>query len=138
MKSWSSTQSTVATSSGEADYNALVRRAAEAWGLKAVLDELGWEIPDIMIDSAAAKSIVFRLGLGKQRHIEVKLLWAQETLGTTTPPDIQAEVIRRHSGSAGWCRRLESGRSDQTPVLPEQLRAHVPGDPTQRVRREEV
>ena len=42
VRSWSSTEATVATSSGEAEYNALVRGAAEALGLKAVLDELGW------------------------------------------------------------------------------------------------
>ena len=58
MKSWSLTQATVATSSGEAEFNALVRGAAEALGVKAGLDELGWEMPiDIMTDSAAAKSM---------------------------------------------------------------------------------
>ena len=72
VKSWSSTQATVATSSGEAEHDALVRGAAEALGSKAMLDELGWVMPiDIMIDSAAAKSMLCHLGLGKQRHIEV-------------------------------------------------------------------
>ena len=45
VKSCSSIQAIVAISSGEAEYNALVRGIAEAFGLKAVLDELGWEMP---------------------------------------------------------------------------------------------
>ena len=47
----------------------------------------------------------------------------------------KAEVYR-HSGSAGWCRRLDRlGRGDRTKVLrPEQLCAHVPGGQIQRVR----
>ena len=40
------------------EYNALVRRAAQALGLKAVVDALGQEMPiDIKIDLAAAKPI---------------------------------------------------------------------------------
>ena len=55
VKSWSSSQAIVATSSGDAEYIALVRGAAEPSGLKAVLDELGWDTPiHIMIDLAAA------------------------------------------------------------------------------------
>ena len=135
VKSWSSTQAT------EVEQKALVRGAAEALGLKAVLDELGWEMPiDIMIDSAAAKSMGCPLGLGKQR-----LLWVQEAvrrhrfsiikiLGTTKPRGYSDKAeANRHSGSAGWCRRLDrlaevTGRK----FCPEQLCAHVPGGPTQR------
>ena len=40
VMSWTSNQATVATSSGEAEHNALVRGAAEALGLKAVLDKM--------------------------------------------------------------------------------------------------
>ena len=66
MKSWSSTQAIVATWSGEVEHKALAWRAAEALGLKAVLDELGWEMPiEIMIDSAAAQSMGCPVGLGK-------------------------------------------------------------------------
>ena len=59
VKSWSSTQATVAASSGDAKFHALVRGATEALGLKAVLDKL-----DNKIDSAAAKSMGCWLGLG--------------------------------------------------------------------------
>ena len=56
VTSWHSTQANVSTSGGEVEYNALVRGAAEALVLKAVLEELSWELSmDIMIDSAAAK-----------------------------------------------------------------------------------
>ena len=60
----------MSTSSGENECNALVRGAAEALGLKAVLDELGWEMPiDIKIDSVAVISMGCPLGLGKQGHV---------------------------------------------------------------------
>ena len=42
VKSWSSTQASGATSSGEAECNGTVREAAEVLGLKAVIDDLGW------------------------------------------------------------------------------------------------
>ena len=83
----SSTQHAVATLSSETEYNA--RGAADALGLEAVLGELGWE--------PAAKLMGCRRELGRQRHIEVKLLWVQEAVrrrrfriikipGTTSPP----------------------------------------------------
>ena len=41
VKTWSSTQATVAQSSGEAEYYALVRAAAEGLGMKTIMKELG-------------------------------------------------------------------------------------------------
>ena len=61
MKSLSSTHAIVATSSGEAEYNALVRGAAEALGLKA------GRCPtiDIISDLAAATSTGVEAGTGE-------------------------------------------------------------------------
>ena len=81
MKSWSSTQSTVATSSGEAEYYALTRSAAEALGFQSVAEDLGWSFKiRVWVDSNAAKAIASRSGLGRVRHMEVKYLWVQEAL----------------------------------------------------------
>ena len=79
MKHWSSTQGSTALSSGEAEYYALVKGAAEGLGIQSLCRDLGYEFSLVMhVDSSAAKSICSRLGLGKVRHMEVKYLWAQE------------------------------------------------------------
>jgi hypothetical protein len=81
MKNWASTQKTVARSSGEAEYYALVKVLAEALGFQSVARDLGWEMPiRIWIDSSAAKGIASRAGLGKLRHLEVSFLWVQQAL----------------------------------------------------------
>ena len=79
MKHWSSTQGTIATSSGEAEYYALVKGAAEGLAIQALGKDLGIEMTlKLWVDSTAADSIVSRIGLGRVRHMEVKYLWAQE------------------------------------------------------------
>ncbi len=69
IKTWSSTQSTVSQSSGEAECYALVRVAMEALGVQSIMNDLGWS-PSIRLwfDSSAAKSISSRIGLGRVRH----------------------------------------------------------------------
>ena len=44
VKTWSSTQTTIAQSSGEAEYYALVRAAAEGLGMQSVMQDLGWKM----------------------------------------------------------------------------------------------
>ena len=81
VKSWSSTQATVATSSGEAEYYALTKAAAEGLGAQALMLDMGWVVGlQVWVDSTAAKAIASRVGLGKVRHMEVKYLWIQEGL----------------------------------------------------------
>jgi hypothetical protein len=81
VKTWSSTQATVAQSSGEAEYYAIVRAAMEAIGLKSIMEDLGWQASiRLWVDSSAAKSIASRVGLGRVRHLEVKFLWLQQTV----------------------------------------------------------
>ena len=93
VKTWASTQKTVARSSGEAEYYALVKAAAEALGFQAVARDLGWEMPiRIWVDSTAAKGMASRTGLGKARHLEVSYLWVQQALKA------QKFIIKRISG----------------------------------------
>jgi hypothetical protein len=66
-------------SSGEAEYYAMVKAAAEGLGIKALCKDLGYDVKLVIaVDSGAAKTIVSRLGLGKVRHMEVRYLWAKE------------------------------------------------------------
>jgi len=63
---WSSTQSTVALSSAEAELNALIKGASESLGLLNMLKAMGKDFQcQIFTDSSAAKGIIHRLGCGK-------------------------------------------------------------------------
>ena len=82
VKTWSSTQPTIATSSGEAELIAISDGAARGLGMKTVMTEMGLapelEVVQMFTDSSVAKSFVSTRGLGKMRHLDVKLLWLQE------------------------------------------------------------
>ena len=79
LKTWSTTQSVIALSSGEAEYYGLVKGASQGLGLKAMLQEAG-VVTKVVIktDASAAKGIALRRGMGKIRHIEVNQLWVQD------------------------------------------------------------
>ena len=79
IKSWSSTQSVIALSSGEAEYYGIVKGASVGMGLQAVLRDFEVETSiTIKSDATAAIAIASGRGLGKVRHIEVRQLWLQE------------------------------------------------------------
>ena len=81
LKSWSGTQATVAMSSAEAEYYALVEGAVRGLGLQSMMRELGINANVVLAtDSSAAKSFSSQRGLGRMRHIEVKNLWLQEAV----------------------------------------------------------
>ena len=119
LKSWSSTQKTVATSSGEAEFYALTKAAAEGLGVQSVAADLGYPLDlRIWVDSTAARAVASRTGLGKVRHLEVRYLWVQEALkggrfqirkiaGTENPADVatkglgEADATRLFSAVGG-------------------------------------
>jgi hypothetical protein len=81
LKAWSSTQATIATSSGEAELNALVKAAYEGLGLQSIARDVGISVQmHVFVDSSAAQSIASRSGLGRTKHVEVKYLWVQEAV----------------------------------------------------------
>ena len=81
LRSWSSTQSVIAMSSGEAEYYALIRGASAGSGMQAMLDDVGLFVPMCLYtDSSAAKGITMRRGLGKTKHVAVAYLWLQHKL----------------------------------------------------------
>ena len=79
LKTWATTQSVVALSSGEAEYYAMLKGACLGLGIGSLLEDLGIKVSvRLETDSAAAKGIAGRRGVGKVRHIEICYLWLQE------------------------------------------------------------
>ena len=79
IKTWSSTQSSLALSCAEAEYYAAVKAAAEGLGIQSLAQDLGVTMKvQLGLDSSAAKSMAGRLGVGRVRHIELRLLWLQQ------------------------------------------------------------
>ncbi len=81
IKSWSSTQSSVALSSGEAEFNGVVRGAGVGLGYQSLLRDLGIQVGlRVWTDSSAAIGICSRQGLGKLRHLDTHTLWVQQAV----------------------------------------------------------
>ena len=80
IKGWSKTQALVAPSSGESELYAVLKAAAETLGLMSMLKDLNWKMTgQVYGDASAALGIINRTGLGKTRHIDISLLWIQQT-----------------------------------------------------------
>ena len=105
IKHWSSTQSSVTLSSGEAEFNGVIRGAGQGLGYQALLQDFGVELPlRLWTDSSAAIGICSRQGLGKLRHLDTHTLWIQQAVrnrrvdlrkvdGTENP----ADLLTKHS-----------------------------------------
>ena len=73
LRTWSTTQRTVAMSSAEAEYNSLIEGVQRTFGVQTMLAELGVMAKIIVYtDSSAAKSFASQRGLGRMRHMEVR------------------------------------------------------------------
>ena len=131
VKNWSSTQSTIALSSGEAEYYGVVKAASVSLGCRAMLRDMGIDVSiDVHTDAEAAKGIAARTGLGKTRHIAVHYLWVQERVrdgdiklhkvrGTVNPADLltkhlTAPVMHKLIDLFGFS--FKEGRSTLTPA----------------------
>ena len=74
-------QTLVALSSGESEFNGIVRAAAFGIQTHQLLCQLGVPLRlDILCDSSAAREVCTRSGSGKVRHLSIKELWVQEAL----------------------------------------------------------
>ena len=70
FETWSTTQSVIAVSSGEAEYYAALKGANMALGFRSMAADLGEEIKVVLrSDSSAALGIGGRQGLGKLRRL---------------------------------------------------------------------
>jgi len=93
IKHWSTPQSIIALSSGEAEYYGCVRAAAQTMGVKSLLIDLnviGKRIP-VKIDASVATSLSSRRGLGSIKNLEVNQLWLQEKVNTL---EIEIEKVK--------------------------------------------
>ena len=88
LKTWSKTQAIIAKSSAEAELYGVVRGATEALGMCTLIKDLGGEELQIELhlDATAAKGIIERRGLSKVRHVDVNVLWLQETCARRAIP----------------------------------------------------
>jgi hypothetical protein len=109
IKSWSSTQSTIALSSGEAEFYAIVEGASRALGIQALMDDMGMnsriEIR-IKSDSSAGRAISLRKGTGKMRHLQVKYLWLQDA---TFEKRLKVDKVRGTENPADVCTKYLTG-----------------------------
>ena len=81
IKSWSSTQTSIALSSGEAEFNGVVRGSGVGLGFQSLLKDFGLEVPlRVWTDSSAAIGICNRQGLGGVRHLDTHTLWVQQAV----------------------------------------------------------
>ena len=132
IKGYSTTQATVALSSGEAELYAMTKGASQALGVMAMAADFGMCLSAIVhCDASAALGIVNRQGLGKLRHINVRYLWLQEKVrmkeldvlkvaGTSNP----ADLMTKNLDAATMWKHLEvlgfyaaSGRAELAPRL---------------------
>ena len=81
LKTWSTTQTVVALSSGEAEYYAALKGASEGLGMQSMARDLGVELKIVVhTDANACKGICGRQGSGKLRHMAVSFLWLQDVV----------------------------------------------------------
>ena len=133
IKHWSTTQSTVALSSAEAELTGISKGAAQGLGLQSIAKDLGISLKlSIMSDATAAIGISRRRGLGKVRHLATADLWMQDRirkgdftldkiLGSDNPSDmltkhVDRTLLSKHMVTLGL--RFEDGRADSAPDIP--------------------
>ena len=125
MVGWCEPKLVYSLSSGEAEFNGVVKGAGMGLGFLSLLADLGIKAPvRVWTDSLAAIGICSRQGLGKLRHIDTHTLRVQQAVrtgridlrkvaGVANP----ADLFTKHSLSRGRIRALvqlfDSGRAVQ-------------------------
>jgi hypothetical protein len=126
LKAWSTTQTTIAMSSGEAEYYAAVRGGAEGLAFQSMCLDVGCSVVvRVHTDSTACKGVCNRRGIGRIRHMDVALLWLQQQVlrglikvvrvpGSENPADLMTKFLsgtdmHRILSELGF--RSEEGRS---------------------------
>ena len=91
-------QKVLALSSGEAELCAQSAGIADALGVRNLLEEFSIVLPIVgKCDSAAARGIVNRTGVGRMKHLELKQLWVQ---GYVRRKLVQVEWVPRKENPA--------------------------------------
>ena len=133
VKHWSTTQSTVALSSAEAELTGISKGAAQGLGLQSFALDLGMSLSlRVTSDATAAIGISRRRGLGKIRHLATADLWMQDRIrkgdfslekisGTDNPSDmltkhVSRDLMSKHMSTLGLF--FEEGRAESAPTNP--------------------
>ena len=106
LKTWATSQSTIALSSGEAELYAMMKAAVQIKGMMSLAKDFEADLKGVVrSDSSAAIGIAHREGLGGRcRHINVQYLWVQErvregqlrlrkVLGKNNPADMMTKAV---------------------------------------------
>ena len=133
LRTWSSTQPSVTLSSGETEYDGLVKAAGAGLGHQSLMSDLNVNLPvRAWTDSSAAIGIATRSGLGKIRHLETHTLWLQEKVrvgaisvkkvhGEVNPADIFTKHLpsreKVHQLMALFGCECREGRAASAPLL---------------------
>lgn len=132
LRHWSTTQATIALSSGEAELVGIARGATQALGFKAMANDLGIRVTlHLRTGASATIGIRRRNDLGKTRHIDVSDLWIQDKLrsgafklNNVAGADNVADLLTKHVDSTTLERLLplmgvqeETGRPQSAPGL---------------------
>lgn len=79
IRHWSSTQRTIALSSGEAELGGLAKGIPQGIGIRSIAADLGIDLRlRLRTDATAAMGMARRLGVGTLRHLDTSLLWVQD------------------------------------------------------------
>ena len=131
LKSWSSTQSVIAGSSGEAEYYGIVKGGSNSLGMRSLMNDLGVTVRiHIKSDASAAIGIASRRGLGKIRHLEVSQVWLQQRVANeelkidkVKEADNIADALTKHVGVEDMEMHMEGvgleHRSGRHRLMPE-------------------
>ena len=103
VKHGSNLQSTIALSSGESEYYALVKAAAIGLSIQALMADWN-EKYDLVLysDSSAARGTASRRGLGKLRHVQTRYLWLQERVSENS---LKIVSVGTHQNIADMCTK---------------------------------
>ena len=129
---WSSTQTTVALSSGEAELTGICKAASKGIGLRSLSADLGLTFSlAVLSDATAATCICRRRGLGRVRHISVADLSVQDkvrcrdfVLEKLKGADNMADATTQHIDAPTLSKHMlnmpltyEEGRAASAPAL---------------------
>ena len=112
---WSKTQATVALSSGESEFNAVIKALQEGIAIANLFEEMLEARPAIVLytDASACKGMLLRSGVGRLKHLSTKQVWAQGAVAAyqvsvrKIPRAINtADILTHPSGAQGLLNHL--------------------------------
>ena len=122
LKTASTTQSVLGLSTGESEFQGLVKASSLCLGAASMASDVGQVVSsEVLGDSTAAKGIGSRTGVGRVRHLHLPLLWVQDFVkrklltlvkkkGTELSADlgtkhVTAQVMLKHLADIGFSYR---------------------------------